>query len=114
MHAFPEFMRNPANAIAEDSQSPGIEGYVFDGADSSQMVFWQCLRSGVSRAHTHEYDEYFIVVEGEYTLILGKEKIPVRAGQEYFIPRGLEHAGEFVSGTRTIHAFGGRRARRKS
>ncbi len=33
-------------------------------------------------------------------------------GEEYFIPKGLWHGGEPIAGTRTIHAFGGRRASR--
>jgi hypothetical protein len=38
MNDFPEFMKNPANRIASGSQAtPGVEGYVFDGADGSQM-----------------------------------------------------------------------------
>jgi mannose-6-phosphate isomerase-like protein (cupin superfamily) len=52
------------------------------------------------------------VVEGCYTLIIGGERIPVRAGEECFIPRGVEHGGEVLAGTRTIHAFGGHRADR--
>jgi hypothetical protein len=38
---FPAFMRNPANRIRRSSQyTKDIEGYVFDGADGSQMAFW--------------------------------------------------------------------------
>ena len=33
-------------------------------------------------------------------------------GDEYFIARGVVHSGDVVAGTRTIHAFGGRRADR--
>jgi hypothetical protein len=41
-------------------------------------------------------------------LIIGDERIPVNAGEEYFIPSGTPHGGEVVAGTRTtIHAFGG-------
>jgi quercetin dioxygenase-like cupin family protein len=111
MVEFPEFMRDPRNRIATDSQStPGVEGYVFDGAEGSQMAFWTCRESAESAAHVHHYDEYFIVVEGCYTLLLDGQRIPVKAGEEYFIPRGVRHGGEELAGTRTIHAFGGRRA----
>ena len=114
MDSFPEFMRNPANRIAASEQAtPGVEGYVFDGADGSQMAFWTCHEDAVSAAHTHEYDEYFTVVHGCYTLIVEGRRIPVKAGEEYFIPRGVLHGGEVVAGTRTIHAFGGQRAKRK-
>jgi hypothetical protein len=74
MADFPPFMKSPANRIAPSSQhTPGIEGYVFEGADSN-----------------------------------GRE-IRVGAGQEYFIPEGTRIAGRVSAGTRTIHAFGGRR-----
>ncbi len=112
MDNFPAFMKNPRNAIAGESQSTGIEGYVFDGIDGSQMAFWTCLQKGQSDEHVHDYDEYFVVLQGEYTLIINGKRISVSAGEEYCIPNGLKHAGEFAAGTRTIHAFGGKRAKR--
>jgi quercetin dioxygenase-like cupin family protein len=113
MNDFPEFMKGPANRIAGSSQvTPGVEGYVFDGADGSQMAFWTCRETAVSAPHAHEFDEYMLVVQGCYTLIVEGQRIPVKAGEEYFIPKGLRHGGEPIAGTRTIHAFGGRRASR--
>ncbi len=115
MNEFPEFMKHAANRIATGSQAtPGVEGYVFDGADGSQLAFWTCRETASSAAHAHEYDEYMTVVQGCYTLIIDGKRIPVRAGEEYFIPRGVVHGGEVVAGTRTIHAFGGHRADRVS
>ena len=100
------------NVIDSESQSKGIEGYVFDGIDGSQMAFWKSNNNGESKEHVHDYDEYFVVLQGRYTLIIDGKKIPISTGEEYFIPKGLAHAGEFVVGTRTIHAFGGKRAKR--
>jgi quercetin dioxygenase-like cupin family protein len=106
-------MKNAANRIVTTSQAtPGVEGYVFDGADGSQMAFWTCRETASSAAHVHDFDEYMIVVQGCYTLIIDGERIPVKAGQEHFIPRGVAHSGEVLAGTRTIHAFGGHRANR--
>ncbi len=118
MKDFPEFMKQPANRIATRSQAtPGVEGFVFDGLDGSQMAFWTCSETASSAPHLHQFDEYMIVVEGCYTLITyeesgGEERTPIRAGQECFLPRGVRHGGEVVAGTRTIHAFGGHRANR--
>jgi|SRR5690348_10152408 len=113
MNEFPEFMKSAANRIATSSQAtPGVEGYVYEGADGSQMAFWTCRESARSAAHVHEFDEYMMVVQGCYTLIFGDKRVPVNAGEEYFIPRGVQHGGEVVAGTRTIHAFGGRRVER--
>jgi len=108
-------MKQFANRIATASQAtPGVEGYVFDGVDGSQMAFWTCQETATSAAHVHDYDEYMLVVEGCYTLIVDGRRIPVNAGEEYFIPRGVLHSGEVLAGTRTIHAFGGHRADRIS
>jgi quercetin dioxygenase-like cupin family protein len=113
MQAFPEFMRHPADRIAAGSQAtPGVEGYVFDGAGGSQMAFWTCRETARSAFHAHDFDEYMIVVQGCYTLLIDGQRIAVSAGEEYLIPRGVPHGGEVVAGTRTIHAFGGRRADR--
>ncbi len=113
MDDFPQFMKRPANRFATSSQAtPGVEGYVFDGVDDSQMAFWTCREPARSAPHMHDFDEYMIVVQGCYTLIIDGQRIPVRAGQEYFIPKGLRHSGEPLAGTRTIHAFGGHRADR--
>ena len=113
MDEFPKFMKHTANRIATSSQAtPGVEGYVFDGADGGQMAFWTCRETASSAAHAHDYDEYMIVVQGCYTLIIDGQRIPVNAGEEFFIPRGVLHGGEVLAGTRTIHAFGGRRAER--
>ena len=113
MADFPLFMKHPANRIATTSQAtPGVEGYIFDGADGSQMAFWTCNQTATSAPHSHDFDEYMLVVEGCYTLIIDGKRIPVHAGEEYVIPRSVLHGGEVVAGTRTIHAFGGHRANR--
>jgi quercetin dioxygenase-like cupin family protein len=113
MDEFPEFTRNSANRIAKSHQAtPGVEGYVFDGAEGSQMAFWTCSETAESATHTHDFDEYMLVVRGRYTLIINGERICLRAGEEYIIPRGTPHSGEVLAGTRTIHAFGGHRADR--
>jgi quercetin dioxygenase-like cupin family protein len=113
MQDFPRFMKNPKNRIAAGDQSRGVEGYVFDGADGSQLALWRCIANGDSQPHAHEYDEYMVVLQGSFTLIIDGRETVLGPGDEYFIPRGVAHAGRFEAGTRTIHAFGGRRARRE-
>ena len=114
MENFPDFMRRPCNRIASESQyTPGIEGYVFDGADGSQVAIWTDQHGGDSAEHTHVYDEYFTVVQGQYILLIGGQEIPVGVGDEYLIPKGTPHGGKRTAGTRTIHAFGGKRVNRE-
>ena len=82
MDKFPKFMRHPANKIARSSQAtPGVEGYVFDGANGTQMAFWTCAKTASSAEHVHDYDEYMVVVQGCYTLIINGQRIQVKAGR---------------------------------
>jgi quercetin dioxygenase-like cupin family protein len=114
MNEFPKFMKHPANRIAKANQAtPGVEGYVFDGADGSQMAFWTCNETASSETQVHEFDEYVAVIQGCYTLVIEGKRIPLSAGAEYFIPRGTPHGGEVLAGSRTIHVFGGHRANRE-
>ncbi len=103
-------MKNPANRIGKGSQfTEGIEGYVFNGADGSQMAVWTCYEDRDSAEHTHDFDEYLVVVHGQYSVIMNGTETPLRAGQECHIPKGTPHAGSAIAGTRTIHCFGGKR-----
>lgn len=113
MGDFPAFMKSPANRVQSSQQAtPGVEGYVFDGVDGSQMAFWTCTKTTASTEHMHDYDEYVVCVDGCYTLIIEGQRIVLQLGQEYYIAKGIPHSSEVVAGTRTIHAFGGRRAER--
>lgn len=113
MPEFPSFMKSFANRIAASSQhTGGVEGYVFDGADGSQMAFWTVTEDASTAEHVHPFDEWFVVVEGAYVLTLDGREVRVRAGEECFIAKGTRIAGTVRAGTRTIHAFGGRRAQR--
>jgi mannose-6-phosphate isomerase-like protein (cupin superfamily) len=113
MPDFPSFMRSAANRIASSSQyTEGIEGYVFDGADGSQVAFWSCREDRTSTEHVHEFDEYVFVIEGRCTAILGDTRTELRAGDELVIPRGTRQSMSVVAGTRTMHVFGGKRLQR--
>ncbi len=110
MKEFPAFMKNPKNQIPDsDQHTSGVEGYYFTGADGSQTAFWTCSQNRTSKEHRHEFDEYMVCVEGEYTMIINEKETMLRRGDEFFIPKGTLHGGRVKAGTRTIHVFGGKR-----
>jgi mannose-6-phosphate isomerase-like protein (cupin superfamily) len=114
MSDFPPFMKNPMNRIARASQfTDDIEGYVFDGPDGSQVAFWKCSEDLISAEHTHNFDEYVLVIEGQVTVIIGDQRTVVTAGQEMVIPKRTKQSTAVTAGTRTIRVFGGKRARRE-
>jgi quercetin dioxygenase-like cupin family protein len=115
MPEFPAFVRSPLNRIARSSQyTEDIEGYVFDGADGSQVALWTCKADRVSKEHAHDFDEYVLVIEGRCVAILDGRRIELVAGQGLHIPKGTRQSMEVVGGTRTMHVFGGRRANRET
>jgi quercetin dioxygenase-like cupin family protein len=113
MHEFPEFMRNAANAVKRTSRAGGMEGYVWDGADGSQVVLWHCRDGGRSEMHAHDFDEYALVVQGTFTGTAGGKPVTVGPGDECFIPAGVPHDGEYSADYRAIDAFGARRVERE-
>jgi quercetin dioxygenase-like cupin family protein len=103
-------MKNPNNLVSgKDQYSSDIEGFFFEGMDGSQMAFWTAYTGGVSAMHTHPFDEYMVSVYGKYTVLLGGKEVVLMPGDEFHIPKGTEHGCKRIAGTRTIHAFGGRR-----
>ncbi len=113
MKTFPDFIKNPINKIDASQQNTiDIEGYCFQGMNETQIAFWECHADRVSKKHTHPFDEYMVCISGEYTVYLNGKKIILKQGDELYIPKGTEQWGECIAGTRTIHAFGGKRIKR--
>ena len=114
MKDFPEFMKRPEDIVGRGSQfTDDIEGYVYDGRGGGQMIFWTCRADRETASHAHAFDEYMVVVAGRYVLRLDGVEHDLGPGDEIYIPRGSEISGLCLAGTRTIHAFGGQRARRE-
>jgi len=106
-------MKSATNRIACAAQhTAGVEGYIFDGADGTQMAFWECHLDAETAEHIHQFDEYFVVIEGCYTINADGKELRIGPGQECVIRRGTKISGSVVAGTRTIHMFGGHRADR--
>lgn len=114
MQHFPDFMRNGRNAVHPEDQTEGAEGYIFDGMDGSQMIIWT---SGAdepirTKRHTHDYDEWFLIINGSFKGDVGGREVVMGPGDEIHIRAGTPHNGEYSSGFRSIHAFSRKRARR--
>jgi quercetin dioxygenase-like cupin family protein len=103
-------MKNPKNKVPNQNQySTDIEGYYYQAADGSQMAFWTAHTAGESKTHTYPYNEYVICVQGKYTVLINGKEVDLEPGDEFLIPKDTEHGCRRIAGTRTIHAFGGKR-----
>lgn len=107
---FPEFMRRESNVVPHKQQNtPDIAGCYYTAKDGSQMVFWTCSANRESKEHMHDYDEYMVCLSGEYVVTMNGESYVLHPGDELYIPKGTMQGGRCKAGTRTIHAFGGKR-----
>jgi mannose-6-phosphate isomerase-like protein (cupin superfamily) len=114
MKDFPAFVKNPLNRIATSSQyTDDVEGYVFDGADGSQVALWTCGQDRVSAVHVHEFDEYMVVIQGRCVVTMGESQVELGAGDEILVPKGTPQSIKVSAGTRTVHVFGAKRAERE-
>lgn len=110
MEAFPDFMKASLNHIESSQQNtPDIDGYYYEGKDGSQICFWTYLADRESKENVHGFDEYVLCVEGEYVEIFDGVEHVLHKGDELLVPKGVPHHGRVTKGTRTIHAFGGKR-----
>lgn len=110
MKDFPDFMKVEANHInASQQNTADIDGYYYTANDGSQMAFWTCYADRVSAAHCHDFDEYMVCISGQYTVIMNGKETILNPGDELLIPKGTVQGGHCIAGTRTIHAFGGKR-----
>lgn len=110
MKDFPEFMKSKLNHIDKSQQNtPDIDGYYYEGADGGQIAFWTYYADRESKENVHEFDEYVFCLSGEYTEIFDGEEHILHSGDELLIPKCVPHHCRVIRGTRTIHAFGGKR-----
>ena len=109
LQAFPLFMKRTYNAVEKSAQASGMQGYLFEGADGSQVVLWECKKGGKSKRHKHDFDEYAVVLQGTFAGLVGRRKIVMKRGDECYIPAGMFHEGMYSANYRAIDAFGGQR-----
>jgi len=110
MKDFPDFMKLGANRVdASQQNTADVEGYYYTANDGSQMAFWTCRADRESAEHRHDFDEYVVCVSGQNIIIMDGRETVLNPGDEICIPKGTLHGGWCAAGTRTIHAFGGKR-----
>jgi quercetin dioxygenase-like cupin family protein len=109
MKVFPEFVTRAANKVPNKSPDSKMAGYLFEGKDDTQIVFWQCLEGGVQEEHSHTFWEYALVVEGTFEGTVGGKPVFLKAGDECIIPPGVLHSGRYSTNYRAIDAFSSKR-----
>jgi quercetin dioxygenase-like cupin family protein len=109
MKKFPEFVTRLCNKVPNKNPDSKMEGFLFEGRDDTQIIFWQCKEGGIQEEHSHTFWEYALVVEGTFEGEVGGEKVFLRPGDECVIPPGVKHSGRYSTNYRAIDAFSAKR-----
>lgn len=108
--AFPMFMQGPSSeSVLSLLPNPALVGQAFESDSGTRMAALHAAGDGETREHLLERDAYIFVIEGEYTLRLGREELSLPAGTEFHVPSGGRVSGRVKAGTRLFYAVRGAR-----
>jgi mannose-6-phosphate isomerase-like protein (cupin superfamily) len=68
-----------------------FEGYA-QGGTAISMIFVDAEPGRGPALHRHDYDEVFVVQEGQATMVAGDRELTVSAGDIVVVPAGQPHA----------------------
>ena len=103
---FPDFVRKSELEV----ESPdGLRGFMFEGRNGSQVIFWECDAHLEIPPHTHDFDEYIVVIEGNCKEIVEGKINLLNKGDECLVPRGKLHGAIMEPNYRGIEYFGSTR-----
>jgi quercetin dioxygenase-like cupin family protein len=109
LHHFPAPIR--ARELHVEARFTGMEGSLFLGRNGSQAVFWECSTEEEVGPHSHDFDEYCVVLEGVCTEVVDGVEYILEKGDEILIPAGKVHSARITPPYRAIDFFGGNRFR---
>jgi quercetin dioxygenase-like cupin family protein len=109
---FPDIIRKPEFEV--ESPWEGLRGYMFEGRDGSQVIFWECDIEIEVPSHKHDFDEYCLVVEGTCKETVEGKTTILNKGDECVIPAGKLHWATMGPNYRAIDYFGAPRCKYKN
>ncbi len=79
-----------ANRLRDERPWGNFEQFTLNEPTSVKVITAE-PNQALSLQYHHKRDEFWYLVEGSGTVVLGDEEIPAKAGDEFFIPRGTKH-----------------------
>jgi quercetin dioxygenase-like cupin family protein len=96
----PEMITNlPEIAMPYDT----IKGHLIQG-ESNQSIFFIVKAGTYLPEHTHAA-QWGIVIEGEFEIDFGNEKMIYKKGDTYFVPEGTPHSGNYITDVISFDVF---------
>ena len=85
-------------------QVEGAKAWILQ-AEKSQLVFFQFSAGKCLPSHSHAYDQWGLVIDGEMELTVAGEPRIFKKGDEYLVPAGSVHSATFLRRTRVMDYF---------
>jgi quercetin dioxygenase-like cupin family protein len=103
LDCFPQSLKNRLSKASSDV-SDNLSGWVV-GNEKAQVVFWEINEGFSVEPHSHDHDEWGIIVSGYCILTIEGETKQYNTGEEFYIPSGLSHYATMSSKYRAIDFF---------
>lgn len=100
MKDFPEFITNLPEL---DMPFAGVSGHLLQG-ESQQVAFVRFDKDTEVPMHSHRA-QWELVIAGEMRLTMEGQERAYRQGESFYIPEGVEHAGQVKAGYRAVIFF---------
>ena len=85
-------------------QVEGAKAWILQGK-ASQLVLFQFQPSKCLPSHSHTYDQWGLVIDGEMELTIAGKPLIFKKGDEYLVPAGAQHSAKFLRPTRVMDYF---------
>ena len=85
-------------------QMPGFLG-AFLHSENMTVVNWSVEAGATVPVHSHPHEQFSMVVEGEFQLILDDEEDVLKPGRVALIPADTPHSGEAKTDCKIVDVF---------
>jgi len=85
-------------------QVEGAKAWILQ-AEASQLVFFKFPAGKCLPSHSHNYDQWGLVIGGKMELTVAGEPRTFKKGDEYLVPAGSMHSAKFLRATRVMDYF---------
>jgi quercetin dioxygenase-like cupin family protein len=69
------------------------------------VLHWNMADGSEVKMHTHEQEQFGLVIQGGFEMIIGNEKKRLKAGDAYIVPENIPHSFIAIGDTEAIDVF---------
>ncbi len=90
--------------LDQTEEMPGFLG-AFLHSENMTVVNWTVEAGATVPVHSHPHEQFSMVVEGEFELVLNGETDVLKPGRVALIPSDIPHSGRAVTDCKIVDVF---------